>query len=231
MESGAEADVRNARTVLDSLADLESLFPGVGTSLLPTAERESAEEVLASERFHERLPELRGVIRKAVDRTRERYETERAAYAEALKNALARLQADPNWTKLIDEDREEIAGRLVCELPETAEDGDPVQLLRTLLVRKQGLPALLEELRREIKHRLPPEPEPWAKVKEGSGEPENVEIVAAEELVQPALIASSTDLDSWLAAIRENLAALLKAGKCIKIMGRERGASKWTKKL
>jgi len=215
LESGAEADVRNARTVLDSLADLESLFPGTSAALLPTEERESAEEVLASERFHERLPELRGVIRKAVDRTHRRYETERTAYTEALKNAIVRLEADPAWTRLIDEDREEIAARLVCDLPETAENGDPAQLLRTLLVRRQGLPALLQELHKEIKRRLPPGPGDG----EEGGEPEEEAIIRPEVLLQPVVIRTSTELEEWLASLREKLSVLLETGKRIRISG------------
>jgi len=60
LESGAETDVRSARSVLDSTADLERLFPGAANDLLTDEDRAAAEEVLAGERFFERLPELRG---------------------------------------------------------------------------------------------------------------------------------------------------------------------------
>jgi hypothetical protein len=222
LESGAEADVRNARTVLNSTADLERLFPGSTTDILGTEDRETAEEVLSSDRFHERLPELRGVVRGAVDRAERRYTDERAAYEESLKKALNDLEADPDWAKLLDEDREEIAARLSCDMPETAENGDPVTLLQTLLVRKRTLAGLIAELREEVKRRRPAESEPEPGPGEGEGgEPTEEEVVEADALVQTTVIASSADLESWLASLRDKLAGLLKSNKRIRIKGRE----------
>ena len=219
LESGAEADVRNARSVLDSSADLERLFPGSTNDLLSAEDRAAAEEVLSSERFFERLPELRGVVRSAVDRTEKRYTVDRAAYEDDLKKALTGLETEPDWTKLLDEDREEIAAKLTCDLPPTAENGDPVRLLQTLLVRRRTLPGLIEELKAEIKRRRPAEPEPEPEPEEG-GEPPVEEIVEADALVEPAVITTAADLDSWLAGIREKLAGLLKSNKRIRIKGR-----------
>jgi hypothetical protein len=220
LESGAEADVRNARSVLDSTADLDRLFPGSASDLLSPEDRTAAEEVLSSDHFHERLPELRGVVRSAVDRTEKRYAIDRAAYEDDLKKALNGLEAEPDWAKLLDEDREEIAAKLACDLPETAENGDPVRLLQTLLVRRRTLPGLIEDLKSEIKRRRPSEPEPEPEPGEGGGETSVEEIVEADTLVPAAVIASAADLDSWLAGIREKLAGLLKSNKRIRIKGR-----------
>ena len=222
LEAGAEADVRNARAVLDSAADLERLFPGSTTDLLGTEDREAAEEVLSSERFHERLPDLRGVVRGAVERAEKRYADERTVYEESLKKALNGLEADPDWTKLLDEDREEIAAKLTCDMPETARDGDPVRLLQTLLVRKRTLPGLIEELRDEVKRRRPsePEPQPDAGGAEG-GEQVAEEVVEADTLVESTVIATPDELDSWLASLRKKLTDLLKSNKRIRIKGRE----------
>ncbi len=222
LESGAEADVRNARTVLNSTSDLERLFPGSATDILGTEDRETAEEVLSSDRFHERLPELRGVVRGAVDRAESRYADERSAYEESLKKALNDLEADPDWAKLLDEDREEIAAKLSCDMPETAENGDPVTLLQTLLVRKRTLAGLIADLREEVKRRRPAEPEPEPGPGEGEGgEPAEEEVVEADALVQTTVIASSAELESWLASLRDKLAGLLKSNKRIRIKGRE----------
>ncbi len=219
LEAGAEADVRNARLLLDSTADLERLFPGSTGDLLSPEDRAAADEVLTSERFHERLPELRGVIRGAVDRTEKRYTDERAAYEDDLKKAANALEAEPDWTKLLDDDREEIAANLVCDLPATADSDDPVRLLQTLLVRKRTLPGLIEELKAEIHRRRPAEPEPEPEPGDGA-EPTGEEVVDADALVQPTVIATPEDLESWLAAIREKLAGLLKSHKRIRIKGR-----------
>jgi hypothetical protein len=222
LESGAEADVRNARTVLNSTADLERLFPGSTTDILGTEDREAAEEVLSSDRFHERLPELRDVIRGVVDRAESRYADERTAYEESLKKALNDLQADPDWAKLLDEDREEIAAKLSCDMPETARTGDPVTHLQILLVRKRTLAGLIADLREEVERRCPAEFEPEPGPGEGEGgEPDEEEVVEADALVQTTVIASSADLESWLASLRDKLAGLLKSNKRIRIKGRK----------
>ncbi len=220
LASGAEADVQNARAVLDSTADLEQLFPGFANDLLSREERDIAEEVLSSERFHERLPELRGVIRSAVDRTEKRYALDRTAYEEDLKKSLHALEAEFDWAKLRDEDREEIAAKLRCNLPATAEKRDAIKLLQTLMVRKRTLPGLIEDLKAEIIRRRPSKPEPPPEPGGGGGEPAGEEIVEADTLVQAAVIASAADLDSWLASIREKLVGLLKSNKHIRIKGR-----------
>lgn len=217
LESGAEEDVRNARTVLDSIDDLERLFPGSAGDLLDGGDRSSVEEVLSSERFHEQLPALRGVIRSVMDRTTKRYEGERSAYEDELKKALAVLEAEPDWVKLLTEDREEIASKLLCDLPATAENGDPVRLLQTLLVRRRTLSGAVENLRAEIKQRRPVVPEPG----EEGNEPEGEETVEADALIETAVITSKSDLDAWLESLREKLTGLLKLKKHIRIKGRE----------
>jgi hypothetical protein len=94
-----------------------------------------------------------------------------------------------------------------------------VRLLQTLLVRKRTLTGLIEDLKTEIKRRRPSEPEPEPELG-GGGEPPGEEIVEADTLMQPAVISSMADLDSWLASIREKLAGLLKSNKRIRIKGR-----------
>ncbi|RJQ50954.1 MAG: BREX system P-loop protein BrxC, partial [Desulfobacteraceae bacterium] len=173
------------------------------------------EEVLSSERFHERLPELRELVRSAVNRTEKKYEIDRAAYEDNRRKALAGLEAEADWTKLLEEDRNEIADQLACDLPATAENGDPVRLFQTLMVRQRTLPGLIEQLKSEIKRRRPSKPEA-----EPGEEPAGEEIVEADTLVQSAVISTADELDSWLAALREKLTGFLKANKRIRIKGR-----------
>ena len=212
---GAENDVRNARSFLDSTADLERLFPGSTGDLLSPEDRAAADEVLSSERFHERLPELRGVIRGALDLTERRNTDERSAYEDDLKKAVGSLEAEPDWPKLLDEDREEIAARLACDLLATARNDDPVLLLQTLLVRKRTLPGLIEELKAEIRRRRPGKSEPG-----DDGEPVGEEVVEADTLIGSTVIATAEELESWLASIRDKLTGLLKSHKRIRIKGR-----------
>jgi hypothetical protein len=217
LESGAEADIRTARSILDSTSDLERLFPGSTAGLLNQEDRITVEEVLSSERFHEQLPKLRSIVHGVADRTEERYAADLASYEGDLRKALTELEAEPDWMKLLDEDRAEIAAKLTCDLPDTAGDGDPVKLLQTLLVRKRMLSGLIEELRAEIEGRLPAEVEPSPKPGDGGAEQPEEEVVDAETLVRPTVISSAAELDSWLAAIREKLVGLLKPNKRIRI--------------
>ena len=218
LEAGAEADVSNAKLFLNATADLENLFPGATGDLLSLEDRAAAEEVLSSERFHERLPELRGVIRAALDRMGNRYKDERSAYEDDLRIAVGALEAELDWPKLLDDDREEIAARLACNLPDSAQDHEPVRLLQTLLVRKRTLLGLIEELRAEIQRRRPRESEPEFG---DDGEPIEEEVVEADSLVEDTLISTTQDLESWLSAIREKLTGLLHSHKRIRIKGRE----------
>jgi hypothetical protein len=217
LESGAEADVRNARTVLNSTADLERLFPGSTTDILGTEDRETAEEVLSSDRFHERLPELRGVVRGAVDRAESRYADERSAYEESLKKALNDLEADPDWAKLLDEDREEIAGKLRAagSRRQAAENENSIISLRDVLIRKQGLPALFQQLMEEIRNRSGDRGTDTGGG--ASGDVPDEELVTVQTLVEPTIISSIDDLEKWIASIREKLEIILGDGKKIRI--------------
>jgi hypothetical protein len=220
LQSGAEEDVHKARSVLDSTADLERLFPCSTITLLTPEDKAAANEVLSSERFHERLPELRGVIRDSLDRTEKRYVVDRTSYENNLKRALGGLESEPDWSKLLDEDREEIAAKLRCDLPPTVNNGDPLRMLQTCWVRSRTLQGLIEELRTEIKRRRPQEPETQPEPSDGGSEPVAEEVVEADALVQPTVITTQADLDSWLASIREKLSGLLKLKKRIRIKGR-----------
>jgi hypothetical protein len=214
LEAGAEADIRNARSVMISTADLERMIPGSTAEILTPEEKTTTIEVLSSERFNERMPELRGVIRSITTRTEAKYSKDRAEYEDELRKGLIALEAEPDWTRLLDEDRAEIAAKLTCDLPTMTETGDPVRLLQTLLVRRQTLPGLVEELKAEIKRRQP------AETSAAEGSPVGEEVVEADTLLQPVVISTVADLDAWVTSIREKLAVLLKSNKRIRIKGR-----------
>lgn len=122
--------------------------------------------------------------------------------------------------KLLDEDREEIAAKLRCDLPETAGNGDTVTLLQTLLVRKRTLAGLIEELREEVKRRRPAEPEPPEDkyARESFGE----EVFKPGDLFGTLLLSSKDGLASWLADIRRKIKELIEAGKRVKVVGGDR---------
>lgn len=138
-----------------------------------------------------------------------------------MKKALGGLEADPDWTRLLDEDREEIADKLTCDMPETPENKDSVTLLQTLLVRKRTLAGLIAELREEVKRRCPVEPEPEPEPGEGEDARKSFkeEVFEPGDLFGTVLISLKEDLDSWLAGIRGKLTELLEAGKRVKVVG------------
>jgi len=66
-----------------------------------------------------------------VDRTEKRYAVDRAAYEDDLKKALTGLETEPDWTKLLDEDREEIAARLSGQgAAGSGQNEEPAEIIR-----------------------------------------------------------------------------------------------------
>jgi len=208
LDGGAEADVRKARLLLESARELEGLFPGSTADILADRDRDTAGEVLGSERFFERLPDLRGVIRGLSDGAARHYRDERDSYEGACKAGVTVLEADLDWPKLSDEDREEIASRLRGDMPPEPDASNPVRSLQTLFVRRSALPGLVEQLKQEIQKRKPKQPEP-----EPEGEPKEEEVVTADMLIEPVVISNAAELDGWLAGLRGKLAGILQAGK------------------
>lgn len=221
LENGAEEDVRRARSVLSSATALEQLFPGSTIAILESDDKVTAEEILSSERFYEQIPDLRGVVRRVVDRAGNQYKKKYYAYQESLKKALNNLEAEPDWAKLLEEDRAEIAAKLTCDMPEIAENNESLKLLQILLVRARTLAGIIEELREEVKSRRPVEPETESEPKDGDDEAGEEETIEADALLQSTVISSSEELEQWLASLREKLGDLLKINKRIRIKGRE----------
>lgn len=220
LESGAENDVIRARSLMNAASDLDRLFPGAATDILDAGGKEAVEDVLGSDRFHERLPELRAVVREAKDRAEKRYVDERMAYEASLTKALTDLEAHPDWSLLHEDDRKEIAGRLTCELPETAENDNPVALFQTLLVRKGSLAGNIETLYREVERRRPVKHEPSEVIdKMDKTDETEATVIDSDELFDSVLISSPESLETWLEEIRRRIEALLDKGKQVKVIG------------
>jgi len=214
----SEDDIRRAQSVLESIAGLEAMIRDEKKEILSGEDKEAIQEILGSETFYEKLPELRAVVRVAEDRAKAGYEEEMTRYKEDLSNARKELESDPDWVKLMDEDREELAGKIVCDLPKAPREGEEIQMLQTLLVRRRMLPGLVRELKEEIKKRRPVEPEPEPGF---DGDEETTEeVVDAETLLPSGEIRSSEDLERWLGDVRARLEVLLESNKRIRIRSR-----------
>jgi hypothetical protein len=209
-EAGAEDDVRVANRLRHALVEIDMLFPGEGKVLLPAADQETLNEALSSERFFERLADIRLILRAVDDRAQARYADLWREVDEEIRQIAARLEAHPDWLMLLDEDRNAIMGRLQAALPPPSPGADLVGSLKTLLVRRSGLAGLQRELEVEIVRRVPPVP-----IIED--EPPQVERLALSSLQAPPLITSETELDEWLGRLRARLSALLRSRKHIQI--------------
>ncbi len=143
---GAEDDLRCARRLLDEHRELAALFPDNTAGLLSDADRQTFTDILSSDRFHKRIPDLRGAIRGLLDRVSECYTRHYAPYSEALLAGLRELEAHPDWARLSDDNREELAARLANDLADKCDEDRPMQSLQTLLVRSASLPGLVAQI-------------------------------------------------------------------------------------
>ena len=218
LDKGAEVEIQQARGLRQSLAELDTLCPGKALGLLPGDELGTLEQSLSSESFFERLPDLRTVVRSVRERATARCDEENEGYQEDLRSTLAALEASPDWARLLDEDREEIATRLT-PIPVEVDADNPVRSFRTVAVRRSGMAGLLQELRAEVEKR---KPEEHAPAQEDSEEGEVlVKEVFVSTLIPFALIRSSKELDEWLAALRDQIAGFLRDKKYVRIQGDE----------
>ncbi len=219
LESGGETEIQNTRTLLATHTELTNLFPSTAADLLADNERETIDDVFASDRFHERLTDLRGVVRSLKDRAKDTYRDEYAGYEADLQAALNVLESAPYWLKISEQDREEIVGKLQADVPTEPDEENPLRSLQTLLVRRSMLAGRREELLEEIRRRVPGEEDTGG---DGDGGEEMTEeTLTASQLVTAAVIETHADLDTWLGSLRTKIANLLKQRKRVRIKGDE----------
>jgi len=210
-EEDAETSIRRARQLQTTLATTDMLYPDEARRILTDSERDMLRETLSSERFHERLADVRSITQAALNRAETRYTETRGDLAAQIEQLGLRLEAHIDWLLLTDEDRNAIMDRLQANLPTRTPTGDPVQALTALLVRQTGLAGLERDLSAEIVRRLPVVQPPL----NGEGVPE-VEQMGLAVLHPPAVITSEAELDEWLRDIRGRLVSILRTRKHIK---------------
>lgn len=203
-----EKVIRKAREVVSAVADLEELFPSVTTELIADSQRETISAIHESDRFFERLPDLRSVLRVVCEAVVGRYEESRRQYEIEVIAARNQLEGLADWIELSPEDRQEVGRRLaVVDVPERPRPDRELADLRLLLTRRNGLAELVATLQHEVARRVPekqPKPELPPEEKTTS-----VIRVTAREIRPPGSIASEADLDQWINRLRERLLSLL----------------------
>lgn len=222
LNDGAEVEIKKALTMKKDIIDLQNLYPAETEGLLPEEDGQALSQVLSSEYFYERLPDLRMVVRNTIERIKEYYKREHSSYQEELCLAQKQMESSSAWGLIDDEDREELAKRLNVVLPSTKDLVNPLTSLREVLVRRGNLPRLLSQLQQEVENRKP-------KPKENAAEPQaeyiskpgevQVEPVFIGDLIPLQVIKSPQELEAWLDSIRLNIIELLKAQKYVRVEG------------
>jgi hypothetical protein len=210
LANGGETDVRQARDLERGLGELAELFPSIITSIPASKQLSTIHEMLGTESFHEHLPALRSAVRAITDSVRHCYAERRTAFVGAAKEALQSLEALPEWTQILPEDREDIARLFATDaFPTTTTDGRALAELRLLLARMTTLDRVRADGQVEVARRAPPPPEPE--------EPPKEESVNLVELAPPDVLRSIADLENWLSSLRKRLQELLRANRHIRV--------------
>ncbi len=202
----ATQTIGETRRLLTVARDLARDFPK--WPILSPADQRLTDEILGSDLFYERLPELRSLNGRIVAQARLKYHDVLTNYQADLLAMRNRLEARPDWTTLREEDRSEIAGRTECALPTTPPQGQELDALRRLLLLGLRVRELEEELRREVATRLPPLAEP----------PGDMPIIVAlSSLTQTQVIRNADELHAWISALEARIMNSLDAGAPIRI--------------
>lgn len=213
LDNGAEGEIIAARALLTAADALERDWPDV--LVLEELERASVQDLLASDAFYERLADLRGIVRAVRERAASIYRDELNAHVAALRAARNVLEALPDWMRITEADRAEIAGRLRCEVPDAPPDGQEPALLARLLLIKARLSGVRQSLEQEVARRLPPEvttlrqPEP----------DEPIDLPLAD-LAGGVVIRDDAELAAWLRTVEAAIRNSLAAGAPVRIVAR-----------
>ena len=213
LDQGGEEDIRRARTVVASLEELDSLFPGEARRLAPREETAHIREALKSENFGEKLADVRSQSQAILRAARDAYQSCWNEYNQALNAAETVLQSHPKWVDLEDADRAELAARLQNLLPNQPASGNELPGYRTLLVRQRSLPGLIQDLLTEVQRRVPEAPPPPPVPPNGDGQPIEVEIVEVAEILPHDPIFDRSELEGWLNELRALVESYIQQGK------------------
>lgn len=158
LRNEGEQKIQRATALRRGLDELDQLFPGTSAALCPSADATLLKDILASERFFERMGDLRAAVERVHGRIRVLYTQRRTAWQQTLAALVPELESLPGWTRLTEEDRAFIASRIQqANLPEVTREHAELQDLQRLLVRETSLPRLREVLKGEVVGRVPKE--------------------------------------------------------------------------
>ena len=222
LESGGEEDISKALTLVRRVSELSELFTAA-EALRDEPSVATITEILGSESFYERMPDLRGAHRALEDRVRGLYRAERARLETTIAGAETRLQSRPSWLRIDPTDRDELT-QMLRALHLVEEVHDPVGALQKVLTRRLGVADAEERAARTVEERaaaLDAAANPVA-ARRGStdvhpvipSEEERVfvEAVAITDLLPDADFTTTADVEDWVAGVRTRLLERVQLG-------------------
>jgi len=211
LDNEGERKVGRATSLRRELTELADLFPNVA-EIVPQSAALTIGEVLGSESFAGRMPDLSAAILSLEQAARVAYTEGRAALGAAVRRARDELEAMPEWGTLDPEDRDAVSARLsVDDLPQEAARDQLGGDLRRLLTRAARLPSVLSQCKEEVR-RLGPAPAP-PEPREGASRPAGeAQVVALGKLVPEVVLDSREAVDQWVRELRELLVQLIELG-------------------
>ena len=119
----------------------------------------------------------------------------------------------PDWMKLSDADRTEIASETIPTLPDVATVGNELAELKLLLFRLDSIPRLRQKLEHEVERRWPrPRPGP------GESEPDPKLVnLAIGSLTGSVVIRNEAELTAWLDSLGSRIRTSLGAGAPLRL--------------
>lgn len=217
LDPEGEALIARAVALERELAELAELFPDLGE--VASEDRLGAvREVLGSESFAARMPDLRAAVLALDDGARAVYAEQYAQLAEAARTALGQLEGMKEWPAVEDDDRSAVRSRL--SITDLSEEPAAEQLpgdLRRLLTRAARLPALFSECQAEVRRLAPPPPPSDRAAAEGG---EKGQVVALSGLLPPAALEDRESVEGWVSELRRRLLELVELGP-VRLVDRE----------
>ncbi len=207
LDNGGEADLQQARRLMALLDELEQYAPGLRARLNLDDRLQMLSEISRSSQFYEMLPDIRSTLQAARERLQAQLIQLTDEYQKALQQAQLELESLPEWRRLEDADRAEIASRLTYRFTAPANLTEVLNTYKSVLFQSNGLASRFNNLREEVKN-LVPQPEE---------EPEEVETISLINFRPAAIISDEPGLNDWLSGVKQRLLERLKAGKKIRL--------------
>lgn len=212
LNEGGEDELRRVQELLREMRDLEQFDPEEAQALGVEEDRSRLAECLRSDDLPARMADLRGAVRRLLEKAAARYAELRAQVESGRREALQELERQPEWARLDPQDQEELGERLLrVDLPEQPRPGQEVTALGHARSRRAGLSARLGEVEAEVRRRAPapPPPPPAAR---------GVERIPARDLAPKGRLTSEAEVASWLEAVRARVTAALQQDRDVEIV-------------